>query len=73
MKNKLIEKYLEIKGRHHTNLNEFWAELMNETNGNIPEILMKEGIKDITYLERFLLPNQLPKIRAEIEKMIKTN
>ena len=66
----ILKGYLEMKGKHHTDINLFFCEIMNETKGNILQELIDNGIEDFRQLEQFLLPNQLNLIKEE-EKLNK--
>ena len=50
----------------HTVLGEFWADLMNETHGQIINWLLESKIKNMNQLAEYLRPNQI-KNMAEIE------
>ncbi len=54
-----IEILLSTTGKRHTNLMEFWADLMNETKGQIAGWLVETGYKTLPQLEKFLRPNQI--------------
>lgn len=64
--NEMLKIYLETKGKHHTDINKFFCEIMNETKGNILNELEKEGFKDFRELNRFLIQNQLEQIKKEL-------
>lgn len=59
--NEMLRKYLEVKGKHHIDINLFFSEIMNETKGRILQDLVDNGLKDFRELKQFLLPNQIKK------------
>jgi hypothetical protein len=61
--NEMLKKYLEMKGKHHTDINEFFCEIMNETKGKILQELVNNGLKDFRELKHFLFHSQLNKIK----------
>ena len=67
--NQALKAYLEMKGKHHINANELFAEILIETKGKIPQELIDNGIQNIKQLEQFLLPTQLKKIRDQYPEM----
>jgi len=60
--NDTTENLLLLVGMRHTNLMEFWADLMNETKGQITGWLVDTGCEDLSELEEYLKPNQIAKI-----------
>jgi hypothetical protein len=67
--NELLKRYLETKGKHHTDINLFFCEIMNETKGNILQSLVDNEITDFRQLNQFLVTEQLKKIREENPEM----
>ena len=59
----MLKQYLLMKGKHHTNINEFFAEIMTETKGNILQELLNEGFKNFNELNQFLLANQIKEMK----------
>jgi len=59
MTKETLEKLLLMIGMRHTNLMEFWADLMNETKGRAAGWLVETGYKTLPELEKYLRPNQL--------------
>lgn len=59
--------YLKTVGMRRDNLMEFWADLMNETRGQIAGWLVENGYKDMKQLEQYLRPGQIATISEEIE------
>ena len=64
--NELLRRYLEMKGKHHTNLGDFFAEILTETKGKALQQLMNNGFKDIRELKQFLFPSQIKEIKKEL-------
>jgi len=56
---------LKMVGMRHTSLMEFWADLMNETGGQIAGWLEEAGYKTLPQLEKYLRPNQIKQISQE--------
>jgi len=54
-----VDTLLLMIGKRHTNLMEFWAELMNQTRGKIAGWLVLAGYKTLPELVKFLRPNQI--------------
>ena len=43
----------------HTNIMEYWADLMNKTKGQVAGWLENAGYKTLPQLEKYLRPNQI--------------
>ena len=41
----MLINYLKMKGLHHNNVYEFFAEILNETKGNITQDLLNHKFK----------------------------
>ena len=54
----------------HSNLMEFWANLMNETRGKIAEWLVENGYKNVEQLEQYLRSSQIAAIKEELRRLI---
>lgn len=67
-----LETYLKTVGMRHDNLMVFWADLMNETKGQIAGWLDENGYKDMRQLEQYLRLNQIVAIGEEIDNENKT-
>jgi len=52
--NKLLKKYLEITGKKHTNINNFFANIMNDSKGKLIQSLIRNGITDLNQLKQYL-------------------
>ena len=59
MKTETLQTYLKMVGMRHNNLMEYWADLMNETKGQIAGWLVENGFKDMKQLNPYLRPNQI--------------
>lgn len=62
MEKETITTLLKMVGMRHTNLMEFWADLMNETKGQIAGWLEGAGYKTLPQLEKYLRPNQIKEL-----------
>ena len=67
MDKQTIDSLLRMIGMRHTSLMEFWADLMNETKGQIAGWLVETGYRTIPQLSKFLRPAQI-KAESEGEK-----
>lgn len=61
MQSETLQTYLKMVGMRHTSVIEFWADLMNETKGQIAGWLIENDIdvKQMKDLAQYLRPNQV--------------
>jgi hypothetical protein len=59
MNNETLQSYLKMVGMRHTSIMELWADLMNETKGQIAGWLVENKIHDMKQLAQYLRPNQI--------------
>jgi len=67
MDKRTLETYLKTAGMRHDNLMEFWADLMNETKGQIAGWLVENNYTDLKQLSQYLRLSQIVAISEEID------
>lgn len=61
-----LTTYLKTVGMRHNSVMEFWADLMNESKGQITGWLVENGYKDINQLKQYLRLSQIVAIGRAI-------
>jgi len=67
MQKDTLTTYLKMVGMRHTSLMEFWADLMNESKGQIAGWLVENGYKNMKQLEQYLRLSQIIAINEEVK------
>lgn len=65
MKHETLETYLKTVGMRHDNIIRFWADLINETKGQIAGWLVENGYKDMKQLSQYLRLAQIQAMDLE--------
>lgn len=67
MNKETLTTYLKTVRMRHDNKDKFWADLMNETKGQIAGWLVEAKINHMNQLIPFLRPSQISAISEEID------